>query len=79
MHDNMKQADGTTRAPDNWKLGMPKQEFAESLLRHTFEFWELIEEHGQHVEVSGQAIEEKLCAILFNAQGYLHELLREEE
>lgn len=64
-------SDGTLREPDNWKKGMPRNEWAESLLRHVMSFWETTE--------TGEGdVQEALCAILFNAMGRLHEELREQ-
>jgi hypothetical protein len=82
LHRMRQMPDGTVREPDNWKLGFPKREAAESLMRHVMEFW-LVTEDGETVnpksERDPQDIEEVLCSIMFNAQCYLLELLKERE
>jgi hypothetical protein len=78
MHRHRIQPDGSLRDPDNWKKGMPRQAYMDSLFRHTMDLWEL---HDYGVAVrpeNGQAVdyEETLCAVIFNAMGYLHEHLK---
>ena len=51
---------------------MPREEYLESLLRHTIDLWDEYERKGTWNE-------ELECAILFNAQGLLHETMKEEE
>lgn len=67
------QSDGSLRASDNWKKGMPVQEYLSSLLRHVVDIWLL---HEGRPGVATQDIEEALCGALFNIQGYLHEHLK---
>jgi hypothetical protein len=81
MHGHRKLADGTYRASDNWQAGIPLDAYAKSLVRHMFDFW-LIRRNGEAIRPeSGESVslKETLCAILFNAQGYLFELIREEQ
>lgn len=67
------QPDGSKRGSDNWQLGITKEAYIKSAWRHFLDFWLF------HREYKGRDdIEEALCAILFNIQGYLHELLREK-
>lgn len=65
------QADGTLRTSDNWQRGIPKAAYMKSAWRHFVAWWK------QHrgVPHDGEDIEESLCALIFNAQGYLHEQL----
>lgn len=76
MHKNRIQPDGTMREPDNWKLGIPKDSYMDSLARHFMEVWllhdgkEVYNEKGEPMD-----LETALCSILFNSMGYLHELL----
>lgn len=71
MHKNRVQADGTIRSADNWQKGMPLQSYMESGFRHFMDWWK------EHRGVpSRDGLEEALCALLFNLQGYLHETLR---
>lgn len=66
------QTNGEVRDPDNWKKGMPKEVYAESLFRHVMiDAWE-------QFESTGTITEDTLCAILFNASGFLFEGLREK-
>lgn len=71
MTQHRVQADGTTRASDNWQKGMPLDVYMKSGWRHFFDWWKA--HRGHHIEYG---IEETLCALIFNAQGYLHEVLK---
>lgn len=62
------------RREDNWKAGMPLDSFMESLFRHFHHAWKL---HASGA-VGGQEMKDALCGVLFNAQGYLHELVKPE-
>lgn len=68
------QADGNLRDSDNWQKGIPKDVYIKSMFRH------FIDVHLNHREFSNFAvnrdIEESLCAVIFNAMGYLFELLK---
>ena len=69
------QPDGSYRDFDNWKKGMPQEVYLSSLGRHFLAVWLLA--HGNTVEDKHGPveIEDALAAIIFNASGYLHELL----
>ena len=76
MHLHRKQSDGNLRAPDNWQKGIPLDAYADSLIRHVKDF---------HLHIDGFAdeavdpdIESVLCAIRFNVDGYLFELLKQK-
>jgi len=68
---------GEQRALDNWQQGMPPATYIKGLLRHTLHAWQ--RHRGWKVldPKAAENIEEDLCAILFNAQGYLHSLLED--
>lgn len=70
MNKNRVQADGKLRASDNWQKGIPKDAYIKSGWRHFYDWWAL--HRGIKREVD---IEEALCAVMFNAMGYLHEEL----
>lgn len=70
MHAHRKQADGTLRPGDNWQLGIPEDVYMKSLCRHVTEL-RLIHD-GWDPEGD---MEDKLCAIIFNAKGRLFEIL----
>ena len=71
MRKHQVQADGQVRKSDNWQKGIPLDVYMKSLLRHVMELW--LCHKGNTTNVSQ---EESLCAILFNAQGYLFEHIK---
>ena len=76
MHKNRVQSDGTTRASDNWQKGIPLDSYMKSMWRHLLTVW------GHHREVpagNGESLEDALCSVIFNAQGYLHEMLKAKQ
>ena len=76
MHAHRKQADGTMRGSDNWQLGIPKEAYVKSLVRHMEDLrlhWD-----GYVDEAVDQDFESVLCAVLFNAKGLLFEVLKEK-
>jgi 5'(3')-deoxyribonucleotidase len=68
MHKNRFQRDGSVRDSDNWQKGIPKSSYVKSLIRHAFEVWRDWRK--------GVVNQDALCAVLFNAQGLLHEDLK---
>lgn len=74
MHFNRSIADGTTRASDNWQKGIPKDVYMKSAWRHFFAFWSIHRGWGAVKETIVWAI----LGTIFNLQGYLHELLKED-
>ena len=67
--------DGSLRASDNWQNGIPKDAYMKSLWRHFMDVWRA--HRGWDDDCQRVPIEEALCAVLFNAMGYLHEHLAE--
>jgi hypothetical protein len=67
-----KQANGNLRAFDNWKNGIPQDTYLDSLLRHTWDAW--LTYNGEETS-EPTTLEDLLCAIIFNANGLLFELL----
>ncbi len=67
MHKHRVQADGSLRASDNWKKGIPIPAYFESWIRHTIDFWDAYERGDL------AACDDLACAIWFNMQGFLHE------
>jgi hypothetical protein len=55
---------------------MPQQEYLSSALRHVVDVWLL---HEGYEGVATSDIEEALCGLLFNVQGYLHAYIEEHE
>ena len=83
MHANRVQADGELRTSDNWQKGIPREQYMKSMFRHFMDTWEL---HREFLDEPAELVtdhdrnlkEEALCGVLFNAMGYLHELLKEQ-
>ena len=65
LHKNRVQADGNVRDSDNWQKGIPKSAYMKSMFRHFLAAWRAHREGGDPTE--------DLCAVLFNAMGFLHE------
>jgi hypothetical protein len=75
MHQHRVQADGTLRASDNWQRGMPKDAYVKSLTRHVED---VKLHHDGYGHEATEDIESALCAVIFNANGLLFELLKEK-
>lgn len=77
MLRHQKQADGQMRAADNWKKGIPRQAYMESMLRHMFEVWQLhLDQESREVismQPDTEAMDEALFALLFNVMGFAYE------
>lgn len=78
------QVDGSVRDSDNWQKGIPLKAYVKSLLRHSLELWGLHRGYRSRRlgrEYPGRNFNflkrETACAIFFNVQGFLHELLKE--
>lgn len=71
MHKHRKQADGKLRASDNWQKGIPLDAYMKSGWRHFFEVWTIHRGYGVN-----DLLEDALCALMFNVEGYLHEVLK---
>lgn len=77
LHKHRKQADGTMRGSDNWQGGIPPDVYMKSLLRHVIDVWLLHDGFPEDATVPD--IQESLCAVMFNAMGYLFEELKENK
>lgn len=74
MHKHRSTPDGGFRDSDNWQLGIPFTSYIKSMWRHFMDVWR------QHRGLPGQdTLEESLCALIFNASGYLHETLKAKQ
>ena len=75
MHAHRVQADGSLRASDNWQKGIPVDAYRKSLNRHHLHAWLLGRGYEAHDSDSGEPVDVQtaLCAIIFNASGWLHE------
>jgi hypothetical protein len=73
MDAHRTQADGNYRESDNWQKGMPKGSYIKSGWRHFMDWWK------EHRGISTkEGLENAVCAVIFNAQGYLHEHLKKK-
>jgi len=73
LHKHRFQADGQIRDSDNWQKGIPRTVYMKSLWRHFMDLWKL-----HRGFKASEGLEDALCAIMFNTQGYLHEYLKEK-
>lgn len=78
MNGHRVQSDGGQRASDNWQRGIPQPEYLRSAWRHLVDWWKLHRGYPTVDRKTGRSVilEEALCALLFNVQGYLHEVLK---
>lgn len=74
MHLHRKLGDGNMRASDNWQKGMSRDVYLKSLLRHVLDIWLL--HRGFRAR---EDIESALCALRFNCNGYLFEILKDQQ
>lgn len=73
MDKHRLQSNGSLRESDNWQKGIPKNVYMKSMFRHFMDLWLL------HRGFEGREdFEDTLCAIIFNVQGYLLEVLKEK-
>jgi len=69
------QPDGSYRTWDNWKKGLPIEESHKSLGRHYHDVWKLMHRYPALDNHGPVNIQDALCAIMFNAQAMLNEIL----
>jgi hypothetical protein len=77
MNEHRIQPDGKLRESDNWQRGIPPAAYMKSMWRHFIDLWKLHRGLEAKDRVTGKPVsmEEALCAVIFNAMGYLHERL----
>ena len=73
MKKHQEQEDGEHREPDNWQNGMPMDDYIDSLFRHFIDIWL---NHREVIRLEKDEVEELLCAMMFNCEGYLFELMK---
>lgn len=76
MNRHRIQSNGAVRDSDNWTKGMPLETYAKGLLRHVLHFHLRHRGFDSTDKNAAPDIESDLCAIIFNAQGYLYERLK---
>lgn len=74
MHKHRVQANGELRESDNWQKGIPLDAYMKSGWRHFFDWWK--NHRGCKTQ---ESLEDSLCALLFNAQGYLLEVMKAKD
>lgn len=74
MNLHRRQPDGTLRDSTNWKKGIPVEVYVQSLHRHIIDLW--LHTDGYPDEAVDPDIESVLCAVRFNVNGMLHEILK---
>ena len=70
------QANGDVRASDNWQKGIPKDVYMKSIWRHILDLW--LHHRGYGLKAK-EPLEDALCALRFNIDGYLFEVLKGRE
>jgi hypothetical protein len=75
MHEHRRQSDGGMRDSDNWKKGIPLDVFFHSLSRHILDLKLQWEGHGS--QARSEDMIDTLCAIKFNVDGMLHEMVKD--
>jgi len=73
LHKHRIQADGKLRDSDNWQKGMGLSVYMKSGYRHFLDWW--LDHRGY---TSREGIEDALCGLIFNAMGYLFEILKNQ-
>ena len=77
MQKHRRQPDGSLRAGDNWQKGIPRDAYMKGMCRHFMHLWTRHRGFVVQDQMAATDMEEDLCAMLFNVQGMLFELLRE--
>lgn len=76
MNQHRVQSDGSIRNSDNWKQGIPNLVYVSSMYRHFMDVLEWFES-ARFDYATKVDLETSLCALLFNVQGLLHEVVKE--
>jgi len=71
-----KQPDGSMRGFDNWKKGIPEETYLDGLGRHFVAVWLLAQGFPAKDNHGPVTLEDTLCALIFGASGWLHEILK---
>jgi len=72
------QSDGNLRDWDNWKNGIPQDVYLDGLGRHFWAVWLLCHNFPASDNHGPVTLKDSLCGVIFNAQGMLHELLKNQ-
>ena len=74
-----KQSDGSMREFDNWKNGIPEDTYLDGIGRHFVAAWLLAQGYPASDNHGPVNLQDTLCAIIFGASGWLHEILKKEK
>ena len=77
MNSHRVQPDGSIRGSDNWQKGIPRDAYMKGAWRHMLHLWTRHRKYPVQDSMAAKDIEEDLCALLFNIQGYLFEVVKE--
>jgi hypothetical protein len=77
MESQRVQADGKVRDPDNWKKGIPVPSYLDSQRRHWHDVWCLLS--GRPDLAEEKDLVTALCALKFNVDGMLFEVLKDRQ
>jgi Domain of unknown function (DUF4406) len=75
MHKHRRQSDGRMRDSGNWQKGIPLDVYMKSMFRHFMDVWQ---NHRAPEPPTTHDQIDSLMALMFNVQGYAHELLKRE-
>ena len=78
MNKHRLQPDGSIRSSDNWQKGIPTATYMKGLWRHFMHLWTRHRGYVVQDPMATADMEEDLCSVIFNAQGYLFELLKDK-
>lgn len=78
MQANRLQPDGSIRDSDNWQKGIPLATYVKGMWRHVLHLWTRHRGYKVQDPMATAGVEEDLCAIIFNANGMLFEILKEQ-
>ena len=70
------QSDGTIRSSDNWQRGITLDSYIKGAFRHFMHWWQRHRGWPVRDPHAAADVEEDICALIFNCQGYLHEILK---
>jgi hypothetical protein len=76
MAKHQRQPDGSIRASDNWQKGLPLATYMKGMWRHLLHLWTRYRGYTVQDSMAAGDMEEDLCALLFNVQGMLHEVVK---
>lgn len=77
MRKHRLKPDGTVRKDDDWQRGLPLNSYMKSMWRHFHDVWMI--HRGWYPASHDTNMHDALCAVIFNASGYLHRLIELSE